>query len=69
VYDREPEMHPTGVSYLEMRWRGLRFGPEALTSAQAQEVSTSVPPNRSPEQDLNLPPDTVQEWSMRPKTP
>jgi hypothetical protein len=49
-----------------MRWRSLRFGPEDLTSTPVPESGSVSLPNRSPEADLNLPPDTLPEWNMRP---
>jgi len=62
-FGRDTGMVSSNVTYREMLWRGLRFGPEVLTTATAHQASANLPNDRSVEQDLNLPPDTLHQWS------
>ncbi|HEV3143598.1 MAG TPA: hypothetical protein VGZ47_06890 [Gemmataceae bacterium] len=62
LFEREPGIRPNGMSYQEMRLRGLRSSTDGLVVPAPQQISAEIPRPRPVEDDLNLPRETLPEW-------
>ena len=65
LFEREPGLRSNGMSYQEMRLRGLRSGSDMPMVPAPQQISAEVPRARPVEDDLNLPRETLPEWKSR----